>query len=430
MSVSSNLSLRFVHAADLHLDSPFSGLRSAAPDKVTSALRQATFDAYENIIDLCISKRVGALLIAGDVYDGADRSLRAQLKFFDGLKRLDDAGIRSFICHGNHDPLDGWEARLVLPSSCVRFGDAVKGEPLFPEEPDRATVYGISYPHRDINENLSSRFRSLPRSKLNIGLLHANVGGNPDHDSYAPCSVSDLQDTDIDYWALGHIHTREVLQQEGPSIVYPGNPQGRHPNELGSRGVYLVEIDEQGRVNLEFYPMDVIRWDRKRLDIVNLDSEQSVLNSVFDMADSALKEAEGRPVVLRIILEGRGDMNRWLRRPSTLEEILERLNEGYIDASPWLWCERIKLETAPAINHEQVIQREDFVGDLARLAEELIENPLKLEELRDPLRELYETPRARRRLSDSLPDGEELKRLVSAAEAECIAELMDAENEE
>ena len=424
------LSLRFVHAADLHLDSPFSGLRSVAPDKVTSALRQATFDAYENIINLCIDKRVDALLIAGDVYDGADRSLRAQLKFLDGLKRLDNVGIRSFICHGNHDPLDGWEARLDLPSSCVRFGDAVTGEPLFPEEPDRATVYGISYPRQDVYENLSPRFRNLPRSKFNIGLLHANVGGNPDHDSYAPCSVSDLQDTDIDYWALGHVHTRGVLREEGPSIVYPGNPQGRHPNELGSRGVYLVDIDEQGKVNLEFYPMDAIRWERKRLDIVDLDSEQRVLDSIFDMADSALKEAGGRPVVLRITLEGRGDMNSRLRRPGTLEEILEHLNEVYAGDSPWLWCERIQLETAPAINHEQVIQREDFVGDLARLAEELIESPTSLEELRDSLRKLYETSRARRHLSGLLPEGEELKRLVSAAEAECIAELVDAEEGE
>ena len=139
--------LRFVHAADLHLDSPFSGLRSLAPDNVTSALRQATFDAYENIIDLCIAERADALLIAGDVYDGADRSLRAQLRFVDGLRRLDAAGIRSFICHGNHDPLNGWEARLDLPQGCVRFGDDVTGESVFPDEPDRATVYGMRAIH-------------------------------------------------------------------------------------------------------------------------------------------------------------------------------------------------------------------------------------------------------------------------------------------
>lgn len=419
-------SLRFVHTADLHLDSPFSGLRSVAPDNVTSALRQATFDAYENIIDLCIDERVDALLVAGDVYDGVDRSLRAQLKFLDGLKRLDGAGIRSFVCHGNHDPLDGWEARLDLPSSCVCFGDSVTGEPLLPEDPGRAAVYGISYPRRDVYENLSPRFRGLPRDGFSIGLLHASVGGNPDHDSYAPCSLSDLLNADIDYWALGHVHTRQILREEGPSIVYPGNPQGRHPNETGSRGAYLVDIDERGKVSLEFRATDAVRWQRGRLDIAGLDSEQKVLDSIFAAAESAFGEAEGRPVVLRITLEGRGEMNRWLRRLGTLDEIVERLNEEYADISPWLWCERIQLETSSVVNREQVIHREDFVGDLARLSRDLSQSPGDLEELRESLRELYETARARRYLRNLLPEGVELKELISDAAAECIAELADA----
>ena len=416
--------LRFVHAADLHLDSPFSGLRNIAPHNVTSALHQATFDAYENTINLCLDENVDALLIAGDIYDAADRSLRAQLRFVDGLKRLDAAGVRSFVCHGNHDPLNGWEARLDLPEGCVRFGADVSGMPVFPDEPERAMVFGISYPRREVYENLSPRFRDLPQSRFNIGLLHANVGGNPNHDSYAPCSVSDLEDTDIDYWALGHVHTREILRTEGPAIVYPGNPQGRHPNELGRRGVYLVEVDELGRVSLDFRPVDVIRWARKELDISGLASEQRVLDAIFDVADSALEESEGKPVVLRAVLHGRGEMNRWLRSPGTLDEILEQLNYECSDGIPWLWCERIQLETAPAVNHEQVIQREDFIGDLARLVDELVENP---EGLEDSLRELYDTQRARRYLRDLLPDNEELKMLVSAAEVECLSELVDIE---
>ena len=422
--------LRFVHAADLHLDSPFKGLRSQAPENVTSALRQATFDAYDNIISLCLDERVDALLIAGDVYDGADRSLRAQLRFVDGLRRLDAAGIRSFVCHGNHDPLNGWEARLNMPDGCVRFGADVSGSPIFPDEPHRATVFGISYPRREVYDNLSPRFRDLPRSGFNIGLLHANVGGNTEHDSYAPCSISDLEDTDIDYWALGHVHTRAILRESGPAIVYPGNPQGRHPNEPGSRGVYLVEVDDGGRVRLEFRQTAVIRWVRRELDIGELDSEQRVLDAIFDLADSALDEAEGKSVVLRAALGGRGEMNRWLRSPDTLDEILEQVNEEYAGGLPWLWCERIQLDTAPSVNREQVILREDFVGDLARLVDDLVDSPDELEELSDSLRELYDTQRARRHLKDLLPNAMELKRLISAAEAECISELISDEEGE
>ena len=138
------MSVRFIHAADLHLDSPFTGIRAAAPENVATALYSATFDSYRNIIDLCISERADALLVAGDIYDGTDRSLRAQRAFIDGLRSLDAAGVRSFVCHGNHDPLDGWEARLSYPDSCHRFGSEFEAVPLFPDEPERALVYGIS----------------------------------------------------------------------------------------------------------------------------------------------------------------------------------------------------------------------------------------------------------------------------------------------
>ena len=179
--------LRFVHAAALHLDSPFRGIRNQAPAHVADTLSSATFDAYRNIIDLCLREQVDALLVAGDIYDGADRSLRAQLRFVDGLARLSSHGIRSFICHGNHDHLDGWEARLDLPAGCIRFGPEVQGFPVFPDESERAMVYGVSYPTREVRENLTPHFAGTnPGQGFKIGLLHANVGNNPDHDPYAP----------------------------------------------------------------------------------------------------------------------------------------------------------------------------------------------------------------------------------------------------
>ena len=299
--------LRFVHAADLHLDSPFQGIRSEAPGYVAETLHRATFDAYENIIGLCLDERVDALLVAGDVYDGADRSLRAQLKFVDGLARLDKAGIRSFVCHGNHDPLDGWEARLDLPGGCVRFGAEVESAQVFPAEPEGAAVFGISYPHREVGENLSLRFRGIASAgAFNIGLLHANVGGNPNHGSYAPCTVADLEDAGMDYWALGHVHTRQTLREQGPTIVYSGNPQGRHPNETGARGVYLVEVDDYGPVRLDFRAVDVVRWASLSLDISGLVGEQELVNDINSLADSVLEAAGGRPVMARLALTGRG----------------------------------------------------------------------------------------------------------------------------
>ena len=422
--------LRFVHAADLHLDSPFRGIRAQAPENVAQTLHRATFDAFENIINLCVREQVDALLVAGDVYDGADRSLRAQLKFVDGLKQLDSAGIRSFICHGNHDPLDGWEARLDLPPGCVRFGPDMTAEPVFPDEPDRATVCGISYPRREVRENLSPLFpQAISGSGFKIGLLHANVGGDPNHDSYSPCSVADLEIASIDYWALGHVHTRQTLREQGPAVVYPGNPQGRHPGETGARGVYLVEVEGTGPPRLEFHAMDVVRWETLSLDIAGLETEQALIDAVSDRAESALEASEGRPVVFRLALAGRGTMHRWLRREDTGDDLLEQLNSRYANSNPWLWCERIQLDTASPVDREQAARREDFTGDLARLCTELRENPVALVELQESLQELYGASRARRYLNGFLPDGPELLEILNAAEAECLAELVGEDDE-
>ena len=170
--------LRFVHAADLHLDSPFKGLRDAAPEGISGEISNATFRTYDNIIDLCIGERVAALLVAGDVYDGAERSLRAQRKFIEGLERLDEQGIRSFVCHGNHDPLDGWEARLAYPALCHRFAREWEHVPVFPEDPARAVVHGISYPKSDVRDNLALGLGNVTPAGFSIGLLHANVGSD------------------------------------------------------------------------------------------------------------------------------------------------------------------------------------------------------------------------------------------------------------
>ena len=422
-------SLKFVHAADLHLDSPFSGMRNEAPEHVADALCRATFDAYSNIIDLCIDEQVDALIIAGDVYDGADRSLRAQLKFGDGLKRLYDAGIRSFVCHGNHDPLNGWEARLDLPEGCVRFGPEVEGVPIFPHEPERAMVYGASYPHHEVHENLSLRFRELPPSHFNIGLLHADAGGNTGRNPYAPCSLADLANTPMDYWALGHVHTRQVLRQEHPAVVYPGTPQGRSPEETGARGVYLVGVDDHGTPHLEFRPVDVVRWETLEVDIAGMEAEQELLDAIIGRAGSSLEKSGGRPLVTRLKLTGLGRLHRWLRRPGTVSAILDDLNDQYANARPWLWCEPNPLDTASPVDREQVARREDFPGYLAGIAEELRKDPGALEELRDALRPLYVNSNAAPYLRNLLPSNGELLELLMAAEDECLAALVDEEEE-
>ena len=416
--------LKFVHAADLHLDSPFSGLRSLDP-AIAGTLFNATFAAYNNIVDLCIRERVDALLIAGDVFDGADRSLRAQLKFVDGLNRLKERGIRSFICHGNHDPLDGWEAHLDLPAGCHRFGAEVERVPVFPDEPDRAAAHGISYIRREVRENLVPRFGGVERGPFNIGLLHANVGNNTDHDAYAPCNLSDLQQTNIDYWALGHVHTRQVLHQDHPTVVYPGNPQGRHPNERGPRGVYLVEVSDSGQVRLDFRAVDVVRWALLELDISGLESDQSLLDRLREELAACQDRADGRSTLFRLVLGGRGPLHNSLIRPGFVDDLLERVNETGSQERPFLWCERIQVSTTSSFDRSQQLERTDFVGDLLRLCDESLGNPETLAEMRETLQELYGRGNSGRHLRDYLPSDDGLRDLIAGAEAICLAQLLD-----
>ncbi len=291
-------------------------------------------------------------------------------------------------------------------------------------------VYGVSYPRREVRENLSPLFaKAATGGGFGIGLLHANVGGNPNHDSYAPCSVTDLSDTGLDYWALGHIHTRQTLRRERPTVVYPGNPQGRHPLETGERGVYLVEVDDYGVVSLDFRLTDVVRWETLPLDISGLETEQELLDAIDSAAASCAEGAGGRAVVFRLTLAGRGPLHRWLRRTGTGEDLRERVNEQYANAQPWLWCERIQTDTESPVDREQAAQREDFAGDLARLGGELRDAPGVLGELRDALRVLYVNSNAAPYLREYLPSDGELQELLAAAEDECLSSLVDEEDE-
>ena len=418
--------IRFAHAADLHLDSPFKGLRAAAPGHVADALYAATFKAWENIVDLCIAEQVDALLVAGDIYDGADRSLRAQLKFVEGLKKLDEAGVRSFVCHGNHDPLDGWEARLDYPPSCKRFGPEWECSPVFRDDPDRAVVYGISYPTRQVTENLALKLSPVEPGPFSIGLLHANVGGNREHEPYAPCSLSDLEASGIDYWALGHVHSRQVLRERGPTVAYPGNPQGRQPNESGARGLYLVEVEDGGGIRLEFRPVDMVRWETLPVNIRDFETEQALLDGLDDKLGDLLDSAEERSLVVRIQLQGRGELHRSLRRPNTIDGILEKLNGEWAAQTPFAWCERIEDQSTLPFDREAHRRGADFLAEVLNRVDQAKGDKGLLARLGEGLDDLYQHHRFRRQLSECAPDAEQLAELLGEAEA-MVVDLLEGD---
>lgn len=408
--------LRFVHAADLHLDSPFSGLKANAPSNVAEALQKATFEAYENIIDLCIAEQVDALLVAGDIFDSADRSLRAQRAFVSGLEQLHEAGVRSFICHGNHDPLDGWEAQLTYPPSCHRFGRQFECVPVIEQSPETAVVYGISYPVREVRENLVEQLGKVDSSPFSIGLLHANVGGNTDHDAYAPCTLSDLEQSGVDYWALGHVHARQILREGGPTIVYPGNPQGKNPTETGTKGVFLVNVDDNANIDLEFQCTDAVRWVHLKLDISELQTEQELLDEIGELVQEALTEAQFRSVVARLTLSGRGPLSDSLRQANFIDDVRSSINEDWSDRSPFAWCERIENRSAAPFNRRERMAGSDFLAEFLRLCDRAKADLQLQDQLRASFNDLLEHRRYRRDLPEDLLTETDLPALIDEAE--------------
>jgi len=366
----------FLHCADVHLGAPFRGLTSVSPE-LGAHLRDAPAAAFTRLVTAAVEHQVAGFIIAGDLFDAADRNLRAQIKLRDQLVRLHEAGISTFVTAGNHDPIGGWLSSIRYPDSVHFFGPEVSALPLQRDGVTLAHVYGVSFNRPEVKENLAAEFPVEPEGPFSIGVLHASVGDRSEHAPYAPCSLQDLQSRRIDYWALGHVHKRETLHGERPIIHYPGNPQGLHINETGPRGGTLVEVASTGTISLTPIWSDVVRWHRLRTSIDGMESVDDLLG-VFNQTTSAIVgEASECLHILRWTLTGGGPLHAELRRPDTGRDLTETLRAEY--ASPaepgTVWLERLDLATRAARDMRALREQQDLLGDFLRLAEELRSSP-------------------------------------------------------
>ena len=371
----------FVHAADLHLDTPFEGLGRVNP-QLGERLRDASLDAFDDLVRLTIERRADFLVIAGDVYDGADRGVRAQLRFLRGLKRLAFEGIRVFIVHGNHDPLDGWSAIRAWPPNVTLFGsNEVEGHPVERDGERVATIYGISYPRRDVTENLALRFQRGSEPGLHIGLLHCAVGAVGDHALYSPCTVADLRAAGMDYWALGHVHDRRVLVERDPWVVYPGNLQGRStkPSERGAKGAMVVHVDGAVVDHVEFVPCDRARFVEVEVDLTEALTLPDIEASCLDVLARLRTANPAVELIARVRLTGRTPVHRDLRRaPDTPERLLQTLRDELEQGPSPVWCESLRDETRAELDLDAIRRRGDFVAAVVQLADTLAADDARL----------------------------------------------------
>ncbi|WP_035157775.1 metallophosphoesterase family protein [Cohnella thermotolerans] len=368
----------FLHATDLHLDSPFRGL-TRVPPAVRERLRESTFASFRRLMELVRREKIDFVVLAGDLYDAADRSLRAQLRMQRTLTELAEDGVQVFVVHGNHDPENGWKAKLDWPRTVRVFGSRdVESFPAYRRDGELAAyVYGISYPQSNVTDNLAARYRVRPGAPFHLAVLHANVDGNPGHDDYAPCRLAELRAAGFHYWALGHVHDRRVLH-EYPHVVYPGNIQGRSMRETGGKGAYVVRVSETGRIEMEFRDTADVLWLEKTASIEGMEREQELKNLLVRLAEEARAEAAGRPVVLRIRVEGRGVLHERLQRDTAAAEWLEELREwcGSPDeADDWVWADSLLVRTGALTPGTDEEDENGFLGVLSRIGREAAGDP-------------------------------------------------------
>lgn len=281
--------IRFIHTADLHLDSPFLGL-DHLPEKLFHRLQESTFLAFERVVDTAIKKNVDFVLIVGDLFDGEDRSIKAQARLRRQLERLKEKEIFVFISYGNHDHLEGDWIRLDMPENVHIFNE--KPEPFLFTAKNGVTahVYGFSYPERHVFARKVEEYEKRPGADLHIAMLHGSEEGQSSaHHPYAPFTIRELLQKGMDYWALGHIHKSRILHTD-PYIVYPGNTQGRHRKEEGQKGCYFIKMTKQGQSEIEFIETADVRWESVHIEL----QEDMGLTELYTICTSSMESLENK----------------------------------------------------------------------------------------------------------------------------------------
>jgi DNA repair exonuclease SbcCD nuclease subunit len=328
---------KFIHAADIHLDSPLCGLSRYESAPVES-IRDACRRAFQNLVDLAIEEKAAFVLLAGDLYDGDWKDYSTGIFLSRQMGRLGRHNIAVFAVAGNHDAANRMTKALGSPSN-MKFLSARKVETIILEDLAVA-LHGRSYATQHVDENLAAGFDAAERGMFNIGLLHTSLDGREGHAVYAPCTLDDLRSKGYQYWALGHVHKQEFVSED-PWIVFPGCIQGRHIQETGAKGCILVTVEDGAVFEAEKISLDVMRWTRCDVELTDVGEMREVLELTRQAIEKERNNAEGRPLAIRIRFQGATRMSDELAAyPERLEEQIRALAAEV--AGENLWIERVE----------------------------------------------------------------------------------------
>ncbi|EJH9788681.1 exonuclease SbcCD subunit D [Listeria monocytogenes] len=335
--------IQFLHMADLHLDSPFIG-HSTLPQPLFSAIQESTFQSLERITTVAIKEAVDFVLIAGDIYDSEDQSVRAQARFSKEMKRLEVANIPVFMIHGNHDFIEKHKEKLTLPSNVHVFSEQVEVMSHKTATGVSVNIYGFSYNERHIRSSRVDKYKIQGNADFHIALLHGSeVSSSEEHDVYAPFRVQEISKKGFDYWALGHIHKRQLLA-ESPSIYYPGNIQGRNRKESGEKGASIITLSEAS-TTIDFIGTSPIIWEEAVITL----PENSEINAFYRETTKLLESYQGRShsyflhIIVKMENKQKIDTNDWLQM---LQEEVE------ITDNTFVWIHKLTTEITNQSNSQ------------------------------------------------------------------------------
>lgn len=378
--------ITFIHAADLHLDSPMVGLKHL-PDHILKRIRESTFLAFQKLTKAAIEKEVDFIILAGDLFDGEDRSLKAQSKLRKEMTKLNEKNIPIYVIHGNHDHLGGSWVHLDMPTNVHTFSSEVEIKTIQTKSGETVQLYGFSYPKRHVYEKKINDYYKMGDADFHIGILHGNVSGQSEHGNYAPFYIKDLLEKQFDYWALGHIHKRSVLYQN-PPIIYPGNIQGRNKKETGTKGCYYVSLSEF-KANMEFIETSDIVWEEAEIDAAGAQNFQDIFHLCQSTLNHYRKNYAGTLLTLyinNVHLEDSRDL-RFLEG-----ELQELLQDEERDEESFVWIVDLKMEESISINKEHLMAEGEFYSELFKTIKQY-------DHVERTLASLYEHPIGRKYLS-------------------------------
>ena len=372
----------FIHAADIHLDSPMVKLEGyeGAPVEL---IRQATRRALDNLVHLAISEKVDFVLISGDLYDSDWKDYNTGLFFISRMARLADEKIPVFIIAGNHDAANKMTKSLRLPEGVHSFGS--RKPDTFLIDDAGVAIHGQSFPSGAVTRDISADYPAAVKGYFNIGMLHTCATGSSEHDPYAPCSVEGLRLKEYDYWALGHIHKRQELSKD-PPILFPGNLQGRNIRETGRKGCMLVRV-ENGRPGYEFCPLDVFGWEQCEVDVSGEKAESGVVEKIMN-AVSAAASGSDHPMAVRVGVVGVCPVHdRIGSDPQRLETVIRAETISLLRDR--VWIEKVRLDTSPPAG-EDIDGAGGPVEVLLNLIDEIRADPEQLVEMGACLSDLWD----------------------------------------